>query len=478
MHFFDRHLGLYTDRYELTMAQGYFLEGRVKERAAFDYFFRTLPFGGGYVVFAGLGDVLDMLEGFQYDDEDREYIRSLGFDPGFVEHLSTVRFTGDVYAVHEGEIVFPNEPVLRVEAPILEAQLVETLILNVLNFESLVATKAARMRSVAGAKVLAEFGLRRAHGFGGVLASRAAVIGGFDSTSNLFGAHAFGLPSSGTQAHSWIESYGDELEAFRAFARSYPTNCFLLVDTYDTLRSGVPNAIVVAKEMEGRGERLAGIRLDSGDFAYLSKHARRMLDDAGLSYVRIVASNQIDEYVIRSLNEQQAPIDAYGVGTRLVTGQPDAALDGVYKLCSINGIPRMKISDDLEKTSLPGVKKVVRLIDEENFFRGDAVAREGESEITIIHHPHQVHRTSVMRRFHQEEILHPVVQAGRRVVQRVHPQEISSYVRARMAQLPEEHKRFENPHIYKVGITPALLHLRSKMIAEIRTTHNTNSISG
>src|SRR5687768_8897263 len=279
----------YTDLYQISMAQVYFLTGKGDQKAVFDYFFRKQPFKGGYTVFAGLEDLLSMLQSLRFSDEDLRYLRELGLTEKFVQSLESFAFRGTVYAAREGEIVFPNEPILRVEGSILEAQLVETALLNLLNFQSLVATKAARIRSVAGNRVLSDFGLRRAQGLGGYHATRAAIIGGFNSTSNVMAARDFSIPVVGTMAHSYIQSYDSELAAFRDFAMHRPDKCVLLVDTYDTLKSGLPNAIIVAREMEQRSQHLYGIRLDSGDLAYLSKQARRMLNSAGLENVKITA---------------------------------------------------------------------------------------------------------------------------------------------------------------------------------------------
>jgi nicotinate phosphoribosyltransferase len=281
----EKHAGLYTDHYELTMAQGYFLNNKKDTPACFDYFFRKNPFKGGYVIFAGLTDLLEVLEKLRFDDEDCKYLRSIGFAPEFVDYLNGFEFRADIYAPEEGEVVFPYEPVVRVEGNIIETQIVETMLLNLLNFESLIATKAARIRQAAGDRLVIDF-VRRAHGLGGVLASKAAVIGGVDSTSNVYSAFMFGLTSAGTQAHSWIQSYDDEITAFRDYARAFPKKCVFLVDTYDTLKSGIPNAITVAREMESRGEKLFGVRLDSGDLAYLSKAARKMLDDAACTTLK------------------------------------------------------------------------------------------------------------------------------------------------------------------------------------------------
>jgi len=342
------------------------------------------------------------------------------------------------------------------------------MVLNILNFETLIATKAARIRRAAGNRLVIDFGLRRAHGLGGILASKAAVLGGADSTSNIYSAFLFGLTSTGTQAHSWIQAYDDEITAFRDFAKALPARCVLLVDTYDTLKSGIPNAITVAKEMRARGDRLFGVRLDSGDLAYLSKKARKMLDEGGLHYVKIVASNKLDEYVIKSLLEQGAPIDAFGVGTRLVTGHPDGALDGVYKLSMSNNKPRLKISENPEKIILLGRKNVFRCTDENGHFYADCIALDDEDEIDIIYHPHQPEKSSVVSAYKKERLLRKVMDKGRIIIERKKPEEIAANVQARLGQLPEEHKRFENLDIYKVGISKRVMDLRSMLVDEIR----------
>ena len=380
----ERHTGLYTDFYELTMAQGYFLTGRTDIPACFDYFFRTIPFQGGYVIFSGLYDLLSFIENLKFDENEIVYLESLGFDKRFLEYLKEFHFRGDIYSFSEGEIAFPYEPLLRVEGNIIEAQIVETVVLNILNFESLITTKAVRIKQAAGDKTVIDFGLRRAQGFGGIHASRAAGIGGILKTSNVYSAYIFGLEPSGTMAHSWVQSFDDELSAFREFARIYPEKSVLLVDTYDTLNSGIPNAIKVAKELEKKGYRLVGIRIDSGDLAYLSKKARKMLDEAKLNYVKIIVSNQLDEYVIKSLVEQNAPIDVFGVGTRLVTGYEDGALDGIYKLSMSENKPRLKKSETVEKIGLPGIKKTVRFINDEGKFYADAIMLNDENKINEI----------------------------------------------------------------------------------------------
>lgn len=459
--------GSYTDMYELTMGEAYFLEGRKDIPVNFDYFFRKLPFGGGYVLFAGLHELLQVLEDLHFTEDDINFLKELRFNSAYIDFLKGFRFHGTVYSVKEGEIVFPNCPLLRVEGTLFEAQLVETLLLNILNFESLIATKASRMRHVAGNRVLSDFGLRRAQGTGGVMAARAAVIGGFDSTSNVYAAELYGLDAAGTMAHSFIESFDSEAEAFRAFARARPGNCIFLVDTYDTLHSGVPNAIMVAKEMESQGHRAAGIRLDSGDLAWLSKTARKMLDDSGLSYMKIIASNQLDEYVIKSLLEQDAPIDIFGVGTRLVTGQPDAALDGVYKLSMAGAKPRLKISDNLQKITLPGIKQVHRVLDgNAHFFGADAITLSDENDVDTIYNPFEPGQFLAISDFRKEPLFRKVMANGRQLNSPPTLQEIGSYARQRLDLLPPEFKRFENPHSYKSGVSKKLLDLRYKLVKE------------
>ncbi len=455
--------GLYTDLYELTMAQGYLLTGRHGTPACFDYFFRDNPFGGGYAVFAGLDDLLGLLEELCFDDGDLDYLKGQGFQDPFLRHLRDFRFRGTLHSVREGEVVFPLEPIVRVEGSLLECQLIETLLLNVLNFQSLIATKASRMVRSADGRRVVDFGLRRAQGLGGLWASRAAAVGGVEATSNVLAAREYGLLPTGTMAHSWIQSYPDELTAFREYAALYPLNCVLLVDTYNTLASGLPNAVAVAREMESRGQRLAGIRLDSGDLAYLSKKARALLDAEGLSYVRIVVSNQLDERIIKSLLEQGAPINAFGVGTHLVTGQETPALDGVYKLCAMDGKPRLKAGDTVMKTSLPGVKKVLRYTDPEGLFYADGILLQDEKQAETIHHPFFPEKKSRVAHCFPESLLYKMMEGGQ-TLSRMGVAEAAGYARERLAKLSPEHLRFENPHVYKVGVSPALLDLRTRLV--------------
>jgi len=459
--------GTYTDHYELAMGQAYFLEGRKDVPAVFDYFYRKNPFDGGYTVFAGLPDLLAVLENFRFDKDDLDFLKAQSFHPDYLEFLKTFRFTGTVHSPPEGDLVFPTRPVLRVEGNLIETQLIETLLLNLLNFQSLIATKASRNRLAAGDRVLIDFGLRRAQGFGGYHASRAAVVGGFDATSNSRAARDYGLRASGTMAHSYIQSHETEIEAFRSFAAARPEDCVFLVDTYNTLASGIPNAVIVAKEMEKKGHRLQGIRLDSGDLAYLAKKSRVMLDEAGLHYVKIAASNQLDEYVIQSLVAQGAPIDVFGVGTSLVTGQTDAALDGVYKLAQAGERPVIKLSENVSKITLPGKKQVWRVLDDQGLFYGaDAIGLENDEKISVMHHPIVPYQSFSLEARKTEPLLHLVMSRGKTVYNPPSLSRTARYSRERLDMLSAEFKRFDNPHIYKVGISDSLKALRDRLIAE------------
>ena len=455
----------YTDQYQITMSQVYFHKGLKDETAIFDYFFRKLPFESGYAIFAGLEDLLDAIENFRFDQKDLQLLEDEGMNQEFLDYLERFRFSGNIYAAKEGDLIFPNRPVLSVEASIIEAQLLETLILNTLNYQSLIATKASRMRQAAGNRQLVDFGLRRAPGTGGYAASRAAVIGGFDATSNVRSGRDYDIPISGTMAHSFVQRYDDEIDSFRDFAEIRPNDCVLLVDTYDTLKSGVPNAIKIAQEMEDRGEQLKGIRLDSGDLAWLAKESRRMLDEAGFDYVKIAASNQINEHVIKSLLDQNAPIDLFGVGTSLVTGRPDSALDGVYKLSYANGEPRLKLSETVSKINLPGKKQVHRLLNKDgSFYGGEVVSLSEETSFDTMYHSTDPHRTRQLSEFKKEPLLEKVVEDGQRTTSPRSIDEIASFSRRQLNRLPREFKRFENPHIYKIGLTQKLKELRDTLV--------------
>lgn len=455
----------YTDQYQLSMAQVYFKKGQKDQQAVFDYYFRKLPFKSGYAIFSGLEDLLEILSKLRFSEDDLQFLKEQGFEKDFLEYLKDFQFKGKIYSVKEGDIVFPTRPILQVEASIIEAQIIETILLNLLNFQTLIATKASRMRLVAGDATLLDFGLRRAQASGGYFATRAAIIGGFNGTSNVVAGKDFDIPVSGTMAHSFVQSYDDELTAFRDFAEGRPENCVLLVDTYNTLKSGIPNAIKVAKEMEGHGQKLMAVRLDSGDLSYFAKESRKMLDAAGLDYVKIAASNQLDEHVIKSLLEQQAPIDIFGVGTNLVTGDPDGALDGVYKLAFSAGKPRIKISESIIKITLPHKKQVFRIKDENGKCIGaDAIGLYHEDKIEEMHHPFEPYKSMNLEHYQQEALLELVMDEGKVLQKKRSLSEISEYSISRLSELPIEYKRFNNPHIYKIGISETLKEERDQLI--------------
>src|SRR5680860_424032 len=466
MNVFNKHIGLFIDHYELTMAEGYFRDGRETVQASFDYFFRKNPFNSGFTVFSGLQDLLKMIQEFKFDANTIDHLHKEGFHTEFLEYLKKFHFNGTIDAPDEGEVIFPNEPILSVQGSLIETQLLETIILNTLNFQSLIATKANRLRKAAGNRTLIDFGMRRAQGWAAIPGSRAAIVGGVDSTSNELASYLYGLKAVGTMAHSWIQSYEDELTSFRKYAEFHPDNCVLLVDTYNTLKKGIPNAMIVAKEMEQRGQRLFAIRLDSGDLAYLSKKARKMLDDASLPYIKIVASNQLDEYLINSLILQGAKIDSFGVGTSLITGQKDAALDGVYKLTDINNRSVIKLSENTAKITLPGKKKIIRFFNETGSFYADGMmlSNENENDFDVIVHPQFDEKKSSVRGLKREQIGSMVMKASEILLNMKSVSELSEYREYRVSQLPEEYKRFEFPHVYKVGLSKRLKKHRDLLI--------------
>ncbi|MEX2463314.1 MAG: nicotinate phosphoribosyltransferase [Balneolaceae bacterium] len=463
------HPASFTDYYELTMAQGYYLAGIHDRKAGFDYFFRKVPFNGGYVIFAGLKELIETIHHLKFSKEELEYLLKEDFSNDFIEYLKKFQFKGNIWSAKEGEIVFPGEPILRVEGNLLETQVIETLLLNVLNFQSLIATKASRIKYAAGENsTVLDFGLRRAQGLAGIHATRAAMIGGFDGTSNVYSAQRFNIPAGGTMAHSWIQAFDDELTAFRTYCEHYPKSAHLLVDTYDTLGSGIPNAIIAAKELREKGYELKGIRLDSGDLAYFSRQSRNLLDKAGFQNVKIAVSNQLDERVIASLRTQEAPIDIYGVGTRLVTGDETPALDGVYKLSSIQDQPTLKISENIEKITLPGKKKIFRYLNDDGSFYGDAILLESEENPERMHHPtFPAKKTSLTGRRY-ENILFKVIDNGEEIFEMPEVDEIVAYKKERFANLHPEYKRFDNPHIYKIGISTQLMETRDKLLVSLK----------
>lgn len=469
-----RNLTLMTDLYELTMMNGYHALGTANRIAVFDVFFRQAG-QISYAVAAGLEQAVEYIENLHFDADDIEYLRSQGFGGSFLEELRDFRFTGDVFSVPEGTIVFPNEPILIVRAPLAQAQLIEPALLNIINHQTLIATKASKVKKSAGAASVSEFGLRRAQGpDAGIYGARASVIGGCSGTSNVLSGQMFDIPVKGTMAHSWIMSFDSELEAFRKFAEIYPDNTLLLVDTYDTLRSGVPNAIKVFDELKARGKRPVGIRLDSGDLAYLSKKARKMLDDAGHKDAIIFASCDLDEYVISSLGEQGARIDAYGVGTRLITSENMPSLGGVYKLAELEEdgvlVPKIKISDTQEKITNPGFKTVYRVYDEDGMAFADLIALESEKFDTsaplTLTHPTMRWKSTTLRKYTMRKLLVPIFEKGKRVYDLPRLSDIADYDRREKATFWDEYMRNVNPQIYKVDLSDNLYDLKARLIAE------------
>ncbi len=471
----NKESALLTDLYQLTMTYGYFREGRAEQPVVFDLFFRQLPPGSGYVLAAGLEQAVEYLLNLHFSQEDLAYLAQLNlFDTAFLEFLSTFRFSGDLWAVPEGTPVFPHEPLLQVTAPVAQAQIVETALLNMVNFQSLIATKACRVTLAAKGDPVMEFGLRRAHGpDAGVYGARAAVIGGCVSTSNVRAGQLFGLPVSGTMAHSWVQSFPGELEAFRAYAEAFPDNTLLLVDTYNVLRSGVPNAIQVGRELRQKGLELKGIRIDSGDLAYLSRQARKMLDNAGFPNAIIVASNDLDEETIQDIKTQGAPIDSWGVGTALITSRNYPALGGVYKLAAVQHegewVPKLKISENSDKITLPGIKQVVRFYSRDNGVAiADLITLQDEdindSESMVIFHPLETWKRKTLRNFTCKKLLVPVIQAGELIMQLPGVTEIREYSRQEQARFWEEHKRLKFPQKYIVDLSEGLWNLRAGLL--------------
>ncbi len=476
-----KNLTMLTDLYQLTMMQGWYFSGKANQKAVFDRFYRTNPYHGGYTVYAGLEHVIQYVNELSFSEEDIDYLRSLGiFKEDFLNYLLHFQFTGDIWSVPEGTVVFPGEPLLVVQANFMEAQLIETALSMFLNHESLICTKASRMRSVAAEDLLMEFGLRRAHGVdAGVYGARAAIIGGFDATSNVIAGKMFGVPVAGTMAHSWVMSFPSELDAFREYARQYPGNAILLVDTYNSLQSGVPNAIKAFKELMAKGVKFGkyGIRFDSGDLAYLSKEARRMLDQAGLKDAVISASNDLDEYIIRDLKMQGAKITLWGVGTKLITSDGSSSLGGVYKLAAEYDenliIPKMKISDNVEKITNPGIKKLYRVY-QNGKIKADLIALADEtidnSQNIIVYDETHMWKKSVLAKgsYVVKEMLVPIFKNGVCVYQQPSLQEIKVYAQSEMESLWDEFKRLTNPDRMKVDLSENLTALKKQLLYEAK----------
>jgi len=470
-----RYSALLTDLYELTMLAGYFDQGMHETPAVFDLFYRHNPYRGGYAVFAGLESALGYLEELSFTEEDLRYLEGLKiFRPEFLSYLSGFRFRGTVTAPPEGTVVFGREPLLTVEGGLAEAQFVETALLNTINFQTLVATKAARITlAAAGGRVL-EFGLRRAHGpDGGLSEARAAFVGGVRSTSNVLAGKSFGIPVLGTHAHSWIMAFPDELSAFRRYAEIFPDSCVLLIDTYDTLRSGLRNALIVAGELRARGHELAGVRIDSGDLAYLSREVRSALDAAGFTGAKIVASNELDEYVIESIRSEGGRVDIYGVGTRLATcaGEGGGALGGVYKLVRVDDHPKLKVTSDVSKATLPDKKTVLRALAPDGSFIQDVICLEGEPVSpgdTVYDPANPLQHVQLPGQARFVELRSRVMKGGVRLSPAGRLSEAADRSAGELGRLPQGCLRLVNPHVYKVSISAGLNELRLKLMAELQ----------
>ncbi len=469
-----RNLTLLCDFYEITMANGYFLCGKRDTIAYFDVFFRDIPDGGGFAIAAGLGQIIDYIRELHFSDEDIEYLRAQGqFNEEFLQYLTNFRFTGDIYAVPEGTPIFPREPVITVKAPVMEAQFIETFLLTVFNHQSLIATKANRIVRAADGRPVSEFGARRAQGAdAALLGARAAFIGGVNSTSCTLSAKAYDVPASGTMAHSWVQLFDDEYTAFKTYCELYPDNATLLIDTYNVLHSGVPNAIKVFKEC---GIKNCAVRIDSGDIAYLTKKVRKMLDDAGLPNCKIVISNSLDEKIITDILRQGAQIDAFGVGERLITAKSHPVFGGVYKLAAVEGengeiIPKIKISENHEKITNPHFKKVYRLFRKST---GRAIA----DYITLndevldttqpleLFDPVYTWKRQIITDYEAVELMKPIFKNGELVYKTPKLSEMREYCKAQVATLWEEVRRFENPHRYYVDLSQKLWDLKQELLA-------------
>ncbi|MBE5781286.1 MAG: nicotinate phosphoribosyltransferase [Clostridiales bacterium] len=474
-----RNLTMLTDLYQLTMMYGYF-KNDMKEEAVFDLFYRKPTDHISYAIMAGLQQAVEYIQNLKFTEDDISYLRSLNlFDEEFLSMLRTFRFTGDIYAIKEGRPVFPGEPLLRVKAPIMEAQLIETTLLTIINHQTLIATKANRICHAAGSgDVVMEFGLRRAQGpDAGIYGARAAIIGGCSGTSNVLTGQMFDIPVKGTHSHSWVMSFPTELDAFRAYADAFPDACILLVDTFDTLNSGMVNAITVFKELREKGHEPLGIRLDSGDLAYLSKQCRTMLDEAGFPNVKITASGDLDEVLVADLLQQGAKIDSWGIGTKLITSEDCPSLGGVYKMSAKeeNGelVPKIKVSDNPVKVTNPGYKKVVRIYNKHKhraladlIMLHDEVI-DTEQPLTIFD-PNATWKRMTITSFELEELLIPVFVRGELVYDLPTLSEIKEYALQQMDTLWDEYKRSRNPQIYKVDLSQKLYDLKTGLIAKYK----------
>lgn len=474
----EMNLTLLTDFYEFTMTNGYFENNFSDKIAHFDMFFRKIPDNGGFAIMAGVEQLVDYIKKLNFGEEDIEYLRKKGiFSEGFLEYLKNFTFSCDIWAIPEGTPIFPNEPIVTVKGPLIEAQFIETMVLLMINHQSLIATKANRIVRAAKGKSVMEFGSRRAQGVtGALLGSRAAFIGGCIGTACTLSDKEYGVPATGTMAHSWIQIFPSELDAFRAYARIYPDNSTFLVDTYNVLKSGIPNAIkIFNEEIIPRGFRPMGIRIDSGDIAYLSIKARQMLDDAGFSDCKIVASNSLDEFIIRDLFEQDAKIDIFGVGERLITSKSDPIFGGVYKLSAVeeNGeiIPKLKISENVGKITNPGIKEVWRLFDRSSGKAiADVVTLAGEvindNEPYLIFDSEITWKRKIITNFTAKKLLEKIFDNGNCVYEEKNIDDIRDYCKAQVNTLWSEILRFENPHKYYVDLSKQLWELKEKLLLD------------
>lgn len=471
----ERNLTMLTDFYEITMANGYFKNNFKDTIAYFDMFFRKVPDGGGFVVMAGVEQLVDYLANLKFTDKDIEYLRGRGFGEDFLDYLANFEFSCDVWAIPEGTPIFPGEPIVKVKGPVIQAQFIETMLLLCINHQSLIATKANRISRAAGDKTVMEFGSRRAQGAdGAIYGARAAYIGGCVGTACTISDEMFGVPALGTMAHSWIQLFDSELEAFTAYAKEYPDSCTLLVDTYNVLKSGIPNAIKTFDEvLKPLGKRPKGIRIDSGDIAYLSRKARKMLDDAGYPDCAIVASNSLDEYIIRDMLLQGAKVDSFGVGERLITSSSSPMLGGVYKIVAVekNGeiIPKIKLSENVAKITTPGNKRTYRLYDKDT---GKAIAdlitlaseKIDETQPYELFDPDFTWKRKTVTNYTVRELLEPLFCKGKCVFEKKDVKEIRDYCKAQVDTLWDEVTRFENPHNYYVDLSQPLWDLKHELL--------------
>ena len=479
--FDKRNISMMMDLYELTMANSYFLTEDREKRVAFDVFYRKNPDDGGFAIFAGLEQVVEYITNLHFEKEDIEYLRSLNsFDEGFLDYLSDFHFSGDMYAFPEGTIMYPGEPVITVVAPLIDAQIVETEILAQVNHQSLIATKARRIVRAALGRPVSDFGARRAHNNdAAIYGARACYIGGVNGTATVSAGQYFDIPVGGTMAHSYVMYYNDELQSFRQFARIYPDNCILLIDTYDVLDSGLPNAIKVFQEMKEQGihSKSYGIRIDSGDLAYLTKKTRERLDAAGFTDAKIVVSNSLDEYTITSILDQGAKINSFGVGERMITSKSEPVFGAVYKMCAVsnNGVmePRIKVSETVEKITNPGLKEVYRVFDEQGHAVADIIAKKGEkldmSESYRYVDPEKPWKNRVFERCEAKPLQTLVVKDGKKVGESKSLSEIRDFVKAQLDnEIWAEEQRFENPHIHYLDMTPEYYEMKMQMLYENR----------